>query len=298
MNILLTGGSGFIGKELTNYYINQGHFITSISRSKPSEFILHKNVKFISADTTIEGKWQDEIDKNEVIINLTGATIFKRWNNDYIQKLIDTRILTTRNIVSNLTNKTKVLCNASAIGYYGFREDEKITENYTHGNDLLSKICQEWEKEADKAQKNGTRVVISRFGVVLGKGGGALKIMLPIFRFCFGGKLGDGKQWFPWIHIDDLCEAVNFLLLHDNLNGAFNFCSPSPVQNYQMTKIISNVMKRPALFTVPAFAMRALLGEVAKALLKGQRAYPKRLIEEGFEFKYDNIENAFRNLIN
>lgn len=297
MNILLTGGSGFVGTQLIARLVNEGHHVTVISRSTAGQNRLSGEVKFIQGDTTREGAWQDAVSNNEVIINLAGASIFTRWNDKTKKLIYDSRILTTRNIVNAIEHDNVILFNASAVGYYGPRDDEEITEESSNGDDFLGIVCRDWEKEALKAEAKGVRVIIPRFGIVLGKGGGALAQMVPMFKKYLGGPLGSGKQWSPWIHMEDLIDAFLFLLKKPEIEGPVNFCAPNPVRNEELTKALGEILNRPSFMPAPSFMVRLMLGEFADILLTGQRVIPKKLQETGFQFKFSQIREALRDLI-
>ena len=191
-----------------------------------------------------------------------------------------------------------MLLNASAVGYYGFHGDEKITENEPPGSDYLALVCRDWESEAIKAEKAGVRVCRMRFGVVLESGGGALGQMLPLFKLGIGGRLGSGNQWFSWIHRVDLIEAALFLLGRDDgKGGEFNFTAPNPVANRELTRELAGALHRPAILPAPGFAMKMILGEFADVLLKGQRVIPSRLLDMGFAFAFPDLNRALADIL-
>lgn len=300
MRILVTGGTGFIGPTLIWRLTEMGHHVTVVSRRDQDVIGLPNNVDFVQGDPTREGEWQEAAAQADAAVNLAGASIFQRWSNKKKKRIQDSRILTTRHLVNALTSggvPGRVLLNASAVGYYGFHGDEKITEDVPPGRDFLASVCWEWEKEAVKAEKSGVRVCCMRFGVVLESGGGALRQMLPLFKLGIGGRLGSGNQWFSWIHRADLIEAVLFLLGRDDVRGAFNFTSPHPVTNRELTRELAGVLHRPAILPVPGFAMKIFLGEFADVLLKGQRVVPSRLLDMGFTFSFPNLKQALWNIV-
>jgi uncharacterized protein (TIGR01777 family) len=297
MNILLTGGTGFIGTQLTERLVNEGHRVTLIGRSGVGEMTFPEGVRFIQGNTMIEGAWQDAVSKNEVIINLAGESIFTRWNDKTKKLIYDSRILTTRNIVNAIEHDNVILFNASAVGYYGPRHDEEVTEEDANGDDFLSMVCQDWEKEALKAEAKGVRVIIPRFGIVLGKGGGAISQMVPMFKKYLGGPLGSGKQWSPWIHMEDVIRAFLFLLEKPSVEGPVNFCAPNPVRNSELTRALGEILNKPAFMPAPAFMVRLALGEFADILLTGQRVIPKKLQENGFQFKFPEVKGALRDIL-
>jgi uncharacterized protein (TIGR01777 family) len=234
----------------------------------------------------------------EGIINLAGASIFNRWN-DKIKKVIyDSRVLTTRNVVEAIPQKEgMMLCSTSAVGYYGFRGDEEILEDGTPGDDFLASLCVDWEDEASKAADKGVRVAISRFGIVLGKTGGALGQMIPAFKRFVGGPLGSGNQWFSWIHMEDLLNAFLFVLDNEEISGPVNFCSPHPVQNRKLAKALGKVLGRPSFVTTPGFMLKLVLGEFGSILLEGQRVIPGTLLKHGFIFRYPDISRALEEVV-
>jgi uncharacterized protein (TIGR01777 family) len=212
--------------------------------------------------------------------------------------IYDSRILTTRNIAAAMgEGKDAVLCSTSAVGYYGFHGDEELSENDGPGDDFLASVCVDWEKEAQKAAEKGVRVVLTRFGIVLGKTGGALGQMIPAFNKFVGGPLGSGKQWFSWVHMEDLLQAFVFVLDHETVQGPVNFCAPNPVRNKTLAKALGKVLSRPSFIKTPALTLRLALGEFGSVLLKGQRVLPTSLLEQGFQFQYPEIEGALQALL-
>ena len=298
MKIFITGGLGFIGKHLSDFLLARGHQVTAVGTRPSQTLINHSNFKYISADTTQKGVWQTALKDIDAAINLAGRSIFKRWNKRYKARIYDSRILTTRNLVDALPSHPKItLFNASGIGYYGDRGDDVLTEGDPNGNDFLAEVCRDWENEALNAEKKGVRVVSARFGVVLGKHGGAMEKMVPAFRLFVGGPMGSGRQWFPWIHLDDLISATIFVLEDQDANGPFNFCSPNPVRNLDLAKTMGRMLNRPSFIPAPGFVMRLVLGEFADTLLGGQRAVPEKLLTHGFNFQYANIGEAIRHIV-
>lgn len=234
-----------------------------------------------------------------MIINLAGASIFSRWTPEQKKILLSSRIETTRNLVEALPDNAKnvTFFSTSAVGYYGFHEDEELTENLPAGNDFLAQLAYTWEQEALRAQNKGARVVITRFGIVLGKNGGALGQMIPLFKYFLGGPLGSGRQWFSWVHMDDLARAFIFLLKNTEIKGAVNLCSPEPVRNVDLGRAIGKILHRPSFIPAPGFMIKLILGEFGSVLLRGQRVIPRRLLDAGFQFKYPNMEEALKTII-
>ncbi|RPJ80814.1 MAG: TIGR01777 family protein, partial [Deltaproteobacteria bacterium] len=211
--IFITGGTGFVGVNLSRYLLNKNQQVIATGMSQGHPLAGQQNFQYVSADTSQKGKWQDQVQEADVIINLAGRNIFHFWTQAYKKQIYESRIHTTRNLVDSLPGQTDVLFfSASAAGYYGNQADQLLTEDREPGGDFLAKVCVDWEKEAFEAQQKGARVVTMRFGVVLGKDGGALKKMIPAYKLFVGGPLGNGRQWFPWIHIQDLMAAVAFVM--------------------------------------------------------------------------------------
>ncbi|UCE34810.1 MAG: TIGR01777 family oxidoreductase [Deltaproteobacteria bacterium] len=290
MNILITGGLGFIGTQLSLRFLGRGYRVTVVDHSPQPRPYTPKEVNYVAADTAVPGAWQEEIQTQHAVINLAGTSIFTRWSKKTKQLIHDSRILTTRNVVEAIpAGRETLLCSTSAIGYYGFRHDEELTEADSPGSDFLARVCIDWEKEAGKAADKGARVVITRFGIVLGKTGGALGQMVPLFKMFAGGPQGSGRQWFSWIHMEDLLNAFVFVLDHKTLRGPVNLCSPKPVRNRDLAKALGEVLSRPSFLKTPSFMLRLVLGEFGSMILKGQRVIPARLLEHGFTFRYPEI---------
>jgi uncharacterized protein (TIGR01777 family) len=298
MKIFISGGTGFVGTNLARYLLAKGHSVIATGTSSAHRSISHENFRYISADTTEKGPWQDSLKDVDVQINLAGRTIFSRWSERYKKQIYNSRILTTRNLVEAMPDdKEVVLCSTSAVGYYGDRAEETINEETPPGNDFLAKVSIDWEKEAFLAEKKGARVAVMRFSVVLGKNGGALAKMIPAFKSFAGGPIGSGKQWFPWIHLEDLISAVMFIIENKDLKGPLNFCSPNPVRNRDFAKALGRVLGRPSFMRVPSFMVRTLMGEMGTVVMSSQRVFPDRLLKNGFEFQYPDIEKALDNLV-
>ena len=286
MNILITGGTGFIGSALTKFFIQKGYLTTILSRNCPalSSVRIIKSIEQINVD-----------EKIDIIINLAGAPINKKWTNSYKEVLIDSRLEITKNLIlliKSLKTKPNLLISASAIGYYGNQSNKYIGENSLYINDFTHKLCNLWELEAKKAEKLGVRTCITRLGVVLGKNGGALEEMLSIFRLGLGGKIGSGKQFFSWVHIDDIIGAFNFLIKDKTQKGIYNLTSPNPVTNYRFTKELGKMINRPTVLTIPKFVIKMIFGEMGdKLLLNGSAVYPKKLLDSGYEFQFKTIRH-------
>jgi uncharacterized protein len=296
MKVFISGGSGFVGTRLSNNFLAQGHDVIGVGGSKKNRTLNHKNYTYVSADTTKAGKWQNYLKNADVVVNLAGQTIFHYWTKQYKKKIYDSRILTTRNIVSALPKDHSMLfLSASAVGIYGDCGDDLLPESHTEGDDFLATVCRDWEKEAKLGTSEMVSLAIMRFGVVLDAGSGAFPTMLLPYKLMVGGKIGAGSHWFPWIHIDDLIAAVNFII-SERKDGVFNFCSPSSVRNRESSKIIGKVFHKPSIFTTPAFILRMILKEFGDLLLFSQKGYPENLLNSGFEFKYPDFKKALEEI--
>jgi len=293
MKILVTGASGFVGTHLTGFLLNRKHEVVGLARSLRNKGFSHSKYRFIAADTAQPGPWQEALADVDAVVNLAGRSIFGRWNEAVKTEIRESRILTTRHLVQGLpSGKPVVLISASGVGFYGNRGDEVLTEDAPAGDDYLAGLSKDWEGEALAATAKGARVVLARLGVVLGKGGGAMAQMIPTFKSFLGGPIGNGRQWFPWIHLEDLSAAMLFLLERPEISGPVNLCAPDPVTNRDFAGALGRALKRPALMPAPAFMVRMALGEFADVLLGSQRAVPKKLQQHHFGFRYPDIQSA------
>jgi len=298
MKIFITGGTGFVGRHLAAAFLEKDHEVTAVGSSPKAMPELDRRVRYLVADTSKSGPWQEEVEAADIVINLAGRTIFHLWTKPYKKQIRDSRVLTTRHLVEALPSNSRVrLISAPAAGFYGNKADKILTEEESAGDDFLAEVCGNWESEALKATKKGAKVVIARFGVVIGKNGGAVSQMLWPYRFFIGGPIGAGNQWFPWIHISDLMAAVFHIIHNDHAKTVYNLTSPNPVQNSNLAKTIGQLLRRPSFLKVPSFFLRTFLGEFGSVLLFSQRAVPNRLISENFEFQYPEIENAILEVI-
>jgi uncharacterized protein (TIGR01777 family) len=300
MKILMTGGTGFVGKQLTSRLIQEGNEVTILTRSLKESGQPPKGISYLQGDPTQKGPWQDAIKNHDAVINLAGASIFSRWSEEYKKLIRESRIFTTQNIVEGIPSKADnklTLFSTSAVGYYGFHGDEELDEDSPPGDDFLARMAVEWEAEALKAKDKGARVVITRFGIVLGEKGGALGQMIPLFKKFIGGPIGSGQQWFSWVHIKDLAEAFAFLIKHPEISGPVNVCSPNPVKNRDLAKTLGRALHRPSFLPAPGFMIKLVLGEFGSVILEGQRVLPRRLLKEGFTFQYPDIDKALQSII-
>ncbi|MBN2468621.1 MAG: TIGR01777 family oxidoreductase [Deltaproteobacteria bacterium] len=301
MKVFITGGSGFVGSYLTQKLIQEGQSVTILTRKIKPGAPLPEGASFTEGDPTKPGIWQESLAQHDAIINLAGASIFQRWTEKRKKELYDSRIHTTTNIVHALAarkGKETHLLSTSAIGYYGFHGDEDLYEDNEPGDDFLAHLARDWEAAALKAKEYGVRVVLCRFGVVMGRRGGALSQLVPIFNKYLGAPLGNGKQWFSWIHEEDLANIFLFLLHHKEVDGPINCTAPNPLRNKELTKILGEVLHKPTVFPpVPRFVLRIFLGEFAGVLVKGQRVFPRKLLDHGFTFKYPTIREALHDIL-
>ena len=295
MKIVISGASGLIGTQLVAKLSSSGHEVVRLVRRSPKSGEIQWNPKSGTLDAVaLEGA--------DAVIHLSGAGIGdKRWTDGYRKEILDSRTATTAllaNTMASLSRKPSVFLSGSAIGIYGARNDEQLTEVSTHGTGFLAEVCEQWEAAAKPAVDAGIRTVYLRTGIVLSPKGGALKKLLPLFKLGVGGKFGNGKQWQSWISIDDEIGAIEHLLTA-NVSGAVNLTAPNPVTNAEFTKVLASVLKRPAIVPVPTFAPKILLGgELADALLfTGQRVIPAALNASGYNFKHTTLESAFRSLL-
>jgi len=300
MKILITGGTGFVGAQLTSRFIQEGDEVTILTRSKKGPEKGPAGASYLQGDPTQKGSWQEAIKNHDAIINLAGASIFSRWTEEHKKAIRESRVSTTRNIVEGIPSppqKKMTLFSTSAVGYYGFCGDEELIEDSPPGNDFLARIAVEWEGEALKAREKGARVVITRFGIVMGEKGGALSQMIPLFKKYIGGPIGSGRQWFSWVHIRDIAEAFVFLMKNPEISGPVNVCSPNPVRNRDLAKALGKALRRPSFIPAPGFMVKWVLGEFGSVILEGQRVIPRRLLENGFVFQHADIDNALQGIV-
>lgn len=298
MKAMITGGTGFVGTHLTRALLDAGWDVSITGRSENSIFSGKKGFKHLVCDTTVKGAWQSEVSRMDVVINLAGKNIFTLWNKETKKDILQSRVLTTRNLVEGMKDgAVKVFLSTSASGYYGDRGNETLTETTSKGDGFLSDVCKEWEAEASKAQAFGVRTLLMRFGMILGKEGGAFKMMKTPFKYGLGGNLGNGEHWMAWMHIADLVGAVLFLINHENAAGIINFTAPHAVRNKTFTKAVSRALGRPAFFHTPGFILRLVMGELGDVLLGSQRMAPGELQRMGYPFAYADIDSAMKELV-
>jgi uncharacterized protein len=297
MKILVTGSSGLVGSALLPSLKAKGHEVIRLVRSTPKDSATQ--IYWNPAEGTLSA---DALEGLDGVVHLAGDNLAEgRWTDEKKRRIRESRIKGTTLLsetLAKLEQKPDVLVSASAIGFYGNRGDELLTEQSASGEDFLSEVCREWELSTQAASQSGVRVVTLRFGVILSGEGGALKKMLFPFKMGVGGKLGDGRQYMSWIAIDDAVSAIEHALTDDSLRGAVNVVAPEAVTNHEFTKAMGRVLSRPTIFPVPAFAARLAFGEMADAtLLASQRVEPARLKQSGFVFKYPELEGALRHVL-
>jgi len=305
MKIAISGATGFVGSRLVKRLHTEGHKILVLTRNTtfaqkvfPSQAF--PNLEIISYTPGVSGSWQDSIAGCDGVVNLAGEPIAEgRWTPERKQEILNTRKLGTQKIVEAIAKanpQPTVLVNTSAIGYYGTSETASFDEDSASGNDFLAQVCQEWEAEASKVKDTNVRLVILRFGIVLGNGGALGKMITP-FKLFAGGPIGSGQQWFSWIHLDDIVSLIIQALTKPTMEGVYNATAPQPVRMNDLSTTMGNVMNRPSWLPVPGFAIEAILGDGAKVVLEGQQVLPKRTLESGFEFQYPNLPSALKHIL-
>jgi len=308
MKLLLTGCTGFIGRELIPLLIKEGHSLTVISRQSKGKLKAIANdqsINVIQMNPAKSSSWdkeeiQESLKNCEGVINLAGEPIAeKRWTTDHCKEITNSRIETTKNLIKNLRNQRKppkVLINASAIGFYGSHPQTEFTEENIQGDDFLANLCKEWESSA-KNKPRATRLLIVRIGIVLAKDGGALGKMLPIFRAGLGGPIGDGKQWMSWIHRTDLCNLIKESVKNSSWSGVVNGVAPNPVRMNEFSNSLGQVLGRPSLLAVPGPILKLILGDGARVVLEGQNVKTQRLNKLKFKFNFPMINEAFKSIL-
>lgn len=295
MKLVVSGGTGFIGSVLCDRLVEKGHILTLLTRSAPSASS-SLNKKWLRGDPSSSAVWEEALDGADGVINLAGEPIAaKRWTEARKRNIRASRIETTRALVDAIAKskaKPKFLLNGSAIGYYGPRGNETISEEAASGSDFLGTTCREWEEEAQRAEPLGLRVIRLRTGIVLGRGGGALAKMAPPFKFFAGGPLGSGRQWMSWIHLEDEVGLIAHLVEHADARGAVNATAPNPVRMKEFCQNLGHALRRPSWAPVPAFALRLMLGEMAEMLLTGQRVVPAAAQKLGYRFRHPTLYEA------
>jgi len=305
MKIAITGATGFVGSRLVERLHGEGHQLLVLTRDRVKGQRIFPagafaNLEIIAYSPQESGSWQQTISGCDAVINLAGEPIAERWTPERKEELLASRQIGTTKIVEAIAQshpKPKVLINPSAIGYYGTSETATFTENSLAGSDFLAEVCQGWENAALKVKDSGVRLVIPRFGIILGVEGGALAKMIPPFKLFAGGPIGTGNQWFSWIHREDLIKLLIFSLNRSDVSGVINATAPNPVRMVEFCQALGEVLKRPSWLPVPSFALEMLLGDGAKAVLEGQQVLPQRTLSLGFEYQYPTVKQALANIL-
>jgi uncharacterized protein (TIGR01777 family) len=298
MKVVITGATGFVGQVIVKQLLEAGDEVVVLTRNVAKAAIsLGSACKYFQWDDTASLPPTEAFEGADGVINLMGESISKRWDEEQKKRIYNSRINGTRRIVEvleKLTKKPKVFVSTSAIGIYGSHGPEDLNENSALSDDFLGKVCKDWENEANKARNHGARVVIIRTGIVLGRHGGALEKMLPIFKMGAGGPVGSGNQYMSWIQIEDLAAMYIEALKNDSIKGAFNGTAPYPATNAEFSKILGKVLRRPAFMPAPAFALKLVFGEMSQLLLEGQKVLPAKFKEQHFRYRYPTLEMALK----
>jgi len=301
MNVLVTGATGFVGKRLCKKLYEQGHAITVLSRSgEKAKDAFPFPVKAFAWDASKENPPAEAFNGVEGVVHLAGEGIAdKRWSESRKRAIHDSRSGGTQKLVktiSGLSKKPKVVVSASAIGWYGNRGNEELTETSSLGTGFLPEVCRDWEKPIDSLPSE-IRTVKIRIGIVLGTEGGALKKLLPIFKLGAGGPIGKGDQWMSWIHVDDLVSLLAFSINEEKAKGVLNGVTPVPVTNADFSKALGAALHRPAFMPTPAFALKLALGEMSEIVLASQKVLPKATLATGFSYQFADITSAFADIV-
>jgi uncharacterized protein (TIGR01777 family) len=300
MRVAVTGATGMIGAALVRALKARGDEVTALSRNADRASAALGVPAETWADPKAERPPLDALRGRDGVVHLLGEVIAQRWTDEVKREIRESRVLSTRNLVDGLGElesgeRPRVLVSGSGAGWYGHRGDERLDESAPGpGDDFLAQLSADWEAEARRAEALGVRVVLNRTGVVLSESGGALEKMLPFFKAGIGGPVAGGRQYVPWVHVDDVVGATIFALEHDGLSGPVNVTAPEPVTNKELSKALGRVLRRPAFAPVPALAVKTLYGEMAEIVITGQRAVPGQLTELGYVFKQPQLEPALR----
>lgn len=300
MRILITGATGLVGRKLIAALSSRGNRILALSRR--TDAVFPKGVTVRTGDPTVAGPWQDSLNDVDAVVHLAGENIFaRRWSNRFKSTILRSRVESTR-LIAELLAKRKAshpvtFISASAIGYYGSCGDRELTEADAAGTDFMAQVCRQWEAAADPARQAGIRVVHPRLGIVLDRDGGALPTMVRPFRFFLGGPMAGGRQWFSWVHIDDVIGSFQMMLDRTDIHGAVNVTSPQPVKNREISRAIGKALNRPSWLPTPRWMLRLALGEVADAIAGSQRVIPRRLLVAGYRFLMADLSNAMIDLL-
>ncbi|XP_022924930.1 epimerase family protein SDR39U1 homolog, chloroplastic-like [Cucurbita moschata] len=301
LTVSITGATGFIGRRLVRRLNADNHNIRVLTRSKSKAKLIFPAREFPGIVIAEEPGWKDCIQGSDGVVNLAGMPISTRWSSEIKKEIKQSRIRVTSKVVRLINNapdaaRPTVLVSSTAVGYYGTSETAIFDERSPSGNDYLAEVCREWEATALGVNKN-VRVALIRIGVVLGKEGGALAKMIPLFMMYAGGPMGSGKQWFSWIHLDDIVDLIYEALINPSYKGVINGTAPNPVKLSELCERLGAAMGRPSWLPVPDFALKAVLGDGASVVLEGQRVVPARAKELGFSFKYPSVKDALKAIL-
>ena len=300
MKILITGVTGLIGRAVCQLLVNEDSQVVVLSRRQPAAIGL-TGVSAFCWEPEAESPPAEAWEGVEAVIHLAGEPVAAaRWTEEQKRRIRDSRVKGTRNLVAGMRvapSRPRILISASAVGFYGDRGDEILKESSDPGSGFLSDVCLDWEVEAALARELGVRVALVRTGVALSPSGGALEKMLTPFKLALGGRLGSGRQWFPWIHIDDIAGIFRHALMTSAIEGPINGVAPGIVNNGEFTRELAAALNRPVFFPVPEFALRFLMGEMAEVVLSSQRVVPQVALDTGYQFKYPNLRPALESLL-
>ncbi len=297
MKITISGGTGLIGWALAARLTGHGHEVSILSRGSSPVFDLPRGVEVVGWDAQTAASVMPALEGTDAVVQLAGANIgADRWTAERKRLIRDSRVRSSAAIAEALAapGMPRILVQGSAVGYYGARRDELLAEDARAGDDFLARTCQEWEAASESVETVGVRRAIARTGVVLSRDGGALPRMALPFKLFGGGPAGSGRQWLPWIHLEDEVSALCFLIENDAASGPFNLVAPNPVTNREFSRALGRVLRRPSVMPAPAFALRLALGEMSTLVLDGQRALPRKLLDAGFQFEFTEAEQALR----
>jgi uncharacterized protein (TIGR01777 family) len=301
MRIVITGGSGLIGRAVARDLGEAGYEVVLLTRNTSKVGALPPNTRAVQWDGRTPEGWSKLLDEDTGILHLAGDPIAEgRWTEEKKRRIRDSRVQTGQAVLAAIQqakSRPKLLLQGSAVGYYGDGGDQVLTESSPPGDDFLARVCVEWEASTAEVSGLGVRRTVLRTGIVLSMEGGALPKMALPFRLMAGGPMGGGRQWIPWIHIADEVGAIRFLIEHAETDGPFNLTAPEPVTNRDFSHALGRALSRPSFAPAPGFALRFLLGEMADALLHGQRAVPRKLLDLGYAFRYPEASTALRNLL-
>ena len=296
MKIAIAGGSGFIGSEISKKLIELGYKVVVIDKRKPSL----RNIEFINLDLKQKINNKDIFNNIDAIINLVGINIFRRWHKKIKKEIYESRVNSTRNLVEFINNyktNVRIFISASAVGFYGDKKDEEINENSPPGEDFLAKVCADWENEVKKINSSSIRWVILRTAPVLDKDRGFLKKLLPFYKLKINLTFGNSKQWFPWIHKDDIVNMYIFILQNEKLKGIYNACSPEQIRYEEFASALASLLRSKITIKINEYLLKIFLGEFANIILYSQKVSCQKILDEGYNFKFPTINEALENLL-